>query len=78
MNAPLLQVEMTCVILYSNSWYHPWSKLCVKSIQLRDVKRQLSGEDTTDTQSNDDRQSNDGAARKKTTKKTTKKRETKV
>ena len=74
MNASLLQVEMTCVILYSNSWYHPWSKLCVKSIQLRDVKRQLSGEDTTDTQSNDDTRSNYGAARKKKTKK----RETKV
>ncbi len=45
--AGVVQVEMACVVLYSNSWYHPWSKLCVKSVQLRDVLHQLSSREVS-------------------------------
>ena len=34
--------NMSCVVLYSNAWYKPWSRLCVKMIALTDIKRQLN------------------------------------
>ncbi len=33
--------KMSCVVLYSNAWYHPWSTLCVKDVTLSEMKRQL-------------------------------------
>ena len=35
------EATMTCVVLYSNEWYKPWSKLCVKEIKIEDIKNQL-------------------------------------
>ena len=35
------QAMMKCVVVYSNSWYKPWSKLCVKEIKIEDIKNQL-------------------------------------
>ena len=37
-----LNVQMQCIVLYSNAFYKPWSKLCVKSIFFEEMKRQLS------------------------------------
>ena len=36
--------NMSCVVLYSDAWYKPWSKLCVKSVTLANMKRQLSAD----------------------------------
>ena len=33
--------RMECVVLYSNTWYQPWSRLCVKEVTLLEMKRQL-------------------------------------
>ena len=34
--------EMECVVMYRQAWYHPWSKLCAKSVDLKDVSRAIS------------------------------------
>lgn len=26
--------QMTCVVVYADAWYHPWSRLCVKEVDL--------------------------------------------
>lgn len=30
-------VKMICIVLYSNTWYSPYSKLCEKEIVLRNI-----------------------------------------
>ena len=34
--------EMECVVMYKQAWYQPWSKLCAKSVDLKDVSRAIS------------------------------------
>ena len=37
-----LHVTMDCVVLYSKAWYQPYSKLCVKAIDLKTIENQIS------------------------------------
>lgn len=33
---------MPCVVLYAEHWYHPWSRLCMKNVDLKEALSGLS------------------------------------
>lgn len=34
--------HMPCVVTYAQTWYHPWSRLCAKDVNLNEVLESLT------------------------------------